>query len=130
MQRIQRKRTKDFKLPENTACVDRTTKWGNPFKLESGFIYVKRPPKTTSMRPWECIEEGNLDDVVAMYERLFQTKNWSSFANRYWARYFQNLDLSELSGKNLACFCPLDQPCHADILLKLANPVTYGTDSI
>lgn len=28
---------------------------------------------------------------------------------------------SELRGKNLACFCPLDQPCHADVLLELAN---------
>ena len=31
------------------------------------------------------------------------------------------LDLSELRGKNLACWCPLDQPCHADVLLELAN---------
>ena len=29
--------------------------------------------------------------------------------------------LPELRGKNLACFCPLDQPCHADVLLELAN---------
>jgi hypothetical protein len=27
----------------------------------------------------------------------------------------------ELRGKNLACFCPLDQPCHADVLLEIAN---------
>jgi hypothetical protein len=26
-----------------------------------------------------------------------------------------------LKGKNLACWCPLDKPCHADILLELAN---------
>jgi hypothetical protein len=31
-------------------------------------------------------------------------------------------DLDELRGKNLACWCPLDQPCHADVLLQLANP--------
>ncbi len=24
-------------------------------------------------------------------------------------------------GKTLACFCALDQPCHADVLLELAN---------
>jgi hypothetical protein len=28
---------------------------------------------------------------------------------------------SELRGKNLACWCPLDGPCHADILLMVAN---------
>ncbi|MGO8055976.1 DUF4326 domain-containing protein, partial [Rhizobium leguminosarum] len=27
----------------------------------------------------------------------------------------------ELRGKNLACWCPLDQPCHADVLLEIAN---------
>lgn len=27
----------------------------------------------------------------------------------------------ELEGKDLACWCPLDQPCHADVLLELAN---------
>jgi len=30
-------------------------------------------------------------------------------------------DLSKLNGKNLACWCPLDKPCHADVLLELAN---------
>lgn len=31
------------------------------------------------------------------------------------------LDVSELRGKNLACWCALDEPCHADIWLRLAN---------
>lgn len=26
-----------------------------------------------------------------------------------------------LRGKDLACWCRLDQPCHADVLLELAN---------
>jgi hypothetical protein len=26
-----------------------------------------------------------------------------------------------LKGKNLACWCKLDEPCHADFLLRLAN---------
>jgi hypothetical protein len=30
--------------------------------------------------------------------------------------------VSELAGHDLACWCPLDQPCHADALLELANP--------
>lgn len=29
--------------------------------------------------------------------------------------------VKDLRGKNLACFCPLDRPCHADTLLELAN---------
>lgn len=27
----------------------------------------------------------------------------------------------ELRGHDLACYCPLDQPCHADVLIELAN---------
>jgi hypothetical protein len=27
----------------------------------------------------------------------------------------------ELGGKDLACWCPLDKPCHADVLLEIAN---------
>jgi len=27
----------------------------------------------------------------------------------------------ELRGQDLACWCPLDQPCHADVLLEVAN---------
>lgn len=30
-------------------------------------------------------------------------------------------NVAELRGKDLACWCPLDQPCHADVLLELAN---------
>ncbi len=29
--------------------------------------------------------------------------------------------LADLRGKNLACWCPLDRACHADVLLELAN---------
>ena len=27
----------------------------------------------------------------------------------------------ELRGRDLACYCPLDEPCHADVLLSIAN---------
>lgn len=32
--------------------------------------------------------------------------------------------LQELHGHDLACWCRLDQPCHADVLLELANADT------
>ena len=39
------------------------------------------------------------------------------------AETFDTLTLHrDLAGKDLACWCPLDQPCHADVLLELANP--------
>jgi len=29
--------------------------------------------------------------------------------------------ITPLRGANLACWCPLDQPCHAEVLLEIAN---------
>lgn len=85
--RVQRKRTKGWKMPPNTVYVGRPTKWGNPY------IFKDRPDMAT-----KCFAEffpSRKDNVI--------------------------MALKELRGKNLACFCPLDQPCHADVLLKLAN---------
>jgi hypothetical protein len=30
-------------------------------------------------------------------------------------------NLSVLRGRDLACWCPIGQPCHADVLLEIAN---------
>lgn len=38
--------------------------------------------------------------------------------------------LAPLRGKNLACWCPLDQPCHADVLLEIANAPNLAEPSL
>lgn len=47
-----------------------------------------------------------------------------------WFRWYRNVaplkDIEELCGKDLACWCPLDQPCHADVLLELAAQRSGG----
>jgi hypothetical protein len=45
-------------------------------------------------------------------------------AYRRWAKGHDELEYQVrqvLRGKDLACWCPLDQPCHADVLLEIAN---------
>jgi hypothetical protein len=42
-------------------------------------------------------------------------------AMRRFRKYAERCDLAPLRGKDLACWCPLDQPCHADVLLELVN---------
>ena len=49
----------------------------------------------------------------------FDGKTAEAFA--YDARHGKLPDQSELHGKNLACWCPIGQFCHADVLLELAN---------
>lgn len=96
-QRIQRQRTKGWKMPEGAIYVGRPTQWGNPFKVGS---HCGR----------RCREQ-----IVASYRYEIVQKNGGVVGfNRFWAA-------EKLRGKDLACWCPLDQPCHADVLLELAN---------
>lgn len=41
--------------------------------------------------------------------------------------HFSQKKLLQLRGKNLACWCPIGAPCHADVLLELANAPIDGT---
>ena len=52
-------------------------------------------------------------------------RDWAVSAFRGWI-YYHPWDVTPLRGKNLACWCPLDQPCHADVLLEIANSPVEG----
>ena len=84
--RIQRKRTRGWKMPAGAVYVGRPTKWGNSFNITK-----------------------------------LQTREMAIERFKFYASRPEFMDLSELRGKDLACWCPLDQPCHADVLLELAN---------
>lgn len=100
-ERIQLKRTKGWRMPENTVKVDRTTKWGNPFKVgEPGGAYTaKVKDRRHAYLLFKSIA-GDNEKLVAAVK-------------------------AELRGKNLACWCPKDNPyedcCHAAVLLEMAN---------
>jgi hypothetical protein len=94
--RIQRKRTKGWKMPENTIYVGRPTKWGNPYQV------------TCQSTPEFRLEQ------IRKYEQIINTSLWME-PNPKSIR-------KELRGKNLACWCKIGDPCHADVLLKIANP--------
>ena len=110
MKRVQRKRTKGYKLPENTKCVNRCTKWGNPFKVlfEAGYWVVRdRDGNYWGRLYTEKI--GAVEKSIECYSGWVDGQIGTG-----------NLDIAELTSKNLACFCPTDQPCHADYLLQIA----------
>lgn len=111
-QRIQRKRTKGWRMPENTVNVTRPGLWGNPFVCDDPAVAVEAyrrhcqgGTQTFEMGPGKLRFADNAHP---------NTLHW---AWPEWARE----NLATLRGKNLACFCPLDKPCHADVLLELAN---------
>lgn len=99
-QRIQRKRTKGWRMPENTIYVGRGSKWGNPW----------RAGRATALTGPKAGQKATAQDVVGIFRHTIETK----------LKYDTDL-LEPLRGKNLACWCPPEQPCHADVLLKLAN---------
>lgn len=106
-QRIQRQRAKGWRMPENTVYVGRPTIFGNPFSVES-YWQIGYSGTERAARQW-AVEQFNL--WTAGHKNGPGGLRRVTLAGR----------LSELRGKNLACWCPLDQPCHADVLLEIAN---------
>lgn len=100
-ERIQLSRAKGWRLPPNTVKVDRSTPWGNPWRVgefgvgtaaEAKRIFASR---FIGARALPMPPESRLGRIAA--------------------------NIGQLRGKNLACWCALDKPCHADVLLELAN---------
>jgi len=92
--RIQRSRAKDWKRPANAIYVGRPTVWGNPYVVGSQLMNG---------------ETLTAAKAVALYEQ-------------HLADNFSERDIRHcLHDKDLACWCALDQPCHADVLLWIAN---------
>jgi hypothetical protein len=76
------------------------------WRMPANTVSVARPSKWGN--PYS-VETYDREKAVAMYrEYLTNGKG-------------KKLSIKMLSGKNLACFCSLDQACHADLLLEIAN---------
>lgn len=105
-ERIQRKRVKGWRMPPNTVSVTRPGRWGNPF-------VIGIPRRTGVKGTYEYEPTPDAATAVRFFCEMLARpgRNFPSDAEIK----------TELRGKNLACFCRLDQPCHADVLLELAN---------
>lgn len=109
--RIQRKRTKGWAKPVFAVCVTRPSQFGNPFKVgePAAFRFTNSGEfrATTALRAIPDAEHA-----VAFF------RGW---INSHHGKDMRTAAKEWLRGKDLACWCPLDQPCHADVLLQLAN---------
>lgn len=98
--RLQRKRTKGFKLVSHNGLenimVGRPSKYGNPYQIG---------------KKYQGFLVENNKDAVDLFEIMWLEAKQEDI---------QKLK-EELKGKNLVCWCDLDKPCHADILLEIAN---------
>ena len=99
--RVQRKRTTGWRMPENTVYVGRGSKWGNPNKIGD-----PSPIDGAPMEDYEAVAEYRANLIFGRDDFTMPTVEEIQ---------------SALRGKNLACWCSPDRPCHADVLLELAD---------
>lgn len=90
--RIQLSRRKGWRKPANTVVVSRPSRWGNPF----------------------AIREGQTADMV-----VTDYREWLKFSTS--GQFVCMAAKKVLRGKDLACWCRPGTPCHADVLLEIAN---------
>lgn len=91
-------------MPPNTVKVSRPSFYGNPFRI--GYDGVRDAETAVQLfREWLERIDYNFRGMEAYPEYA----------------YTRTGIRASLKDKNLACWCPLDQPCHADVLLEIAN---------
>lgn len=112
-ERIQRRRTRGWEMPEGVVVIGRGTPWGNPYKVV----------KATCLGGSEKVEWW-VEDASRTWR--FPTKPEAQaaavklFAETATERFKAKVKLA-LRGKTLACWCKPGDPCHADVLLEWAN---------
>ncbi len=102
-ERIQLSRAKGWRMPPNTVKVDRSTRYGNPFRVAA---FTDAAATVLLFRTWMTSAEREPLDTGEVQP-----------------------DLAPLRGQNLACWCKPGTPCHADVLLELANATPQDRSS-
>lgn len=123
-QRIQRRRSRGWRMPANTIYVGRPSRWGNPFPYISRKDPVMYEPEigvvildAMGRHAVGCriqISVHSVQQSIAWFRVYAEAMIGMQYRHgRDW--------LAPLRGKNLSCWCPIDYHCHADVLLELAN---------
>ena len=114
-QRIQLRRSKGWRKPEGAIVVSRPSKWGNRYRVVvSGHHPADGSPRWSGRHDWET-DYPMVPTRAEAAQRAVDGFRADVAAGRIKG------NLADLRGKDLCCWCPLDQPCHADVLLELAN---------
>lgn len=106
--RVQLSRRRGWRMPPNTVKVDRTTKLGNPYK-PGDTIGSHEGGEKIPLTKADCARLFR--DAAITFGFLWDYEDYPTIEEIR----------RELVGKNLACWCGLDEPCHADVLLEIAN---------
>lgn len=99
-------------MPANTVKVDRSSQYGNPFVIgevspDEDVLGAGTPRELCGIM---------VRDRAHAIELFRAWVHGRSDVARRWRE-----SVHTLRGKNLACWCPLNGPCHAEVLLELAE---------
>ncbi|QAY71797.1 DUF4326 domain-containing protein [Xylanimonas protaetiae] len=134
-QRIQLRRTRGWRKPEGAIKVDRTTVWGNPFKVGAVAPAANWPESDPRFSRDGNHTVADAEEAVDLFREMVRRGGW------YLCRSYGKPDgqiltvgpmwqpwepAARLAGHDLACWCPLPEPgepdhCHAAVLLAIAN---------
>lgn len=143
--RIQRRRTRGWRMPEGAVYVGRPGPWGNPFILDPTLVLAVSaaygyPARGSAwewgfamvLHRWWLTGEPPMPAPESRLERGYGPGEFTEgrTGGAFWMPGLSPIplplrpSLEPLRGRDLACWCPLDdplRPCHADTLLRLAN---------
>lgn len=131
--RIERKRRRGWRMPDDAVYVGRPSTWGNPFRItrSSDFhglhgSWFVIDPQGTKHHPDEDSQRSARQKAVDLFA-AWVTHHDDQVGGAPTTDRIRN----ELAGHDLVCWCPSQQPCHADVLIEIANstgPVALRTD--
>jgi hypothetical protein len=102
-------------MPEDAVYVGRPTMWGNPYALGragwAGNRWLRWYVEDTRVNFSNLGEYDTETEAAERAVALFREQAWLIAADIR----------RDLTGRDLCCWCPTGQPCHADVLLELAN---------
>lgn len=114
-QRIQMTRSHPWRAEHPDAViVDRRTRWGNPFRLLA----------TRAPRVWMVTHHGERVSAWAVRDDAAKdaVRRFAGAIELGWGDVPASDEIrAELTGRDLCCWCDLASPCHADVLLSIAN---------
>lgn len=122
--RIQMTRQRPWRADHPDAViVARPSKWGNPWRVRRGEDDWEITERVPDLGETAIEYAGGPDEARAAAVAVFAAVVRDGSGER--PVYPTHDEIRrELAGRDLACWCPLDQPCHADVLLELANGAT------
>lgn len=101
MKRIQRQRMKGWRMPGGAVYVGRPTQWGNSWRVGDRWYDADALTETVIGDKATAVRAFRQDMDLLLQSEIDE-------------------ELAPLRGKDLACWCPLNQTCHADVLLELS----------